>query len=42
MLIVAVALALVTLLSSFLLRKGEGTPQPVHNHDNPPPADAAA
>jgi MFS family permease len=42
MLIVAVALALMTLLSSFLLRKGEGEPQPVHNHDNPPPAADAA
>lgn len=43
MLIVAVALACVTLLSSFLLRKGEGTPQPVHNDDaSPTPAPAQA
>ena len=31
MLIVAVALAAVTALSSLLLRKGEGTPKPVHD-----------
>lgn len=42
MLIVAVALALVTVLSAFLLRNGEGEAQPIHDHDNPSPADDAA
>ena len=41
MLIVAVALAAVTLLSSFLLRKGEGTPKPTHADDESPVAATA-
>lgn len=42
MLIVAVALAVVTVLSSLLLRKGEGTPKPAHDEDAAPGTAPAA
>ena len=42
MLIVAVALAVVTVLSSFLLRKGDGIPKPVHHDESAEPAAATA
>jgi hypothetical protein len=39
MLITALAIAIVTVVATILLRKGEGTPQPAHEGDAP--ADAA-